>query len=86
LCAPTIDFLLSTPILFSNVRLISEFNSHLASRILTFLGSFPSYKRKEEYTVPKYILWKLEDVAGLPKEWDIDNNRCSEAVLGDDAG
>ena len=85
LCAPTIDFLLSTPILFSNVRLISEFNSHLASRILTFLGSFPSYKRKEEYTVPKYILWKLEDVAGLSKEWDIDNNRCSEAVLGDDA-
>lgn len=46
-----------SPVLYSSLNLIVVLT---AARILTFLGSFPACKRREEYAIPKYILWKLE--------------------------
>lgn len=31
-----------------------------ATGVPTFPGSFPTCKRREEYAIPKYILWKFE--------------------------
>lgn len=57
-----------SPVSYSSLNLIVVLT---ATRVRTFLGSFSTDRRREEYVIPKHILGCLTSISGWSEEWEL---------------